>query len=107
MMGDHATWVPDIAKCMQTAREVASAMAYLHGQNMLHSDLNGNNILLSMSDQNELVAKVHLCPGWKAYVKVFPVSTSRKMPMEASASKSSLGGLEGKGEALRASKELS
>lgn len=38
--------VPDLQRIVRIAKDVASAMAYLHGQNVLHGDLNGNNILL-------------------------------------------------------------
>lgn len=41
-------------KALTTAREVAGAMEYLHSQNVLHGDLNGNNILL---------AGAHITPG--------------------------------------------
>jgi serine/threonine protein kinase len=41
-------------KALTTAREVAGAMEYLHSQNVLHGDLNGNNILLTGA---------HVAPG--------------------------------------------
>lgn len=36
----------------QTARELASAMCYLHGRGMLHGDLNGCNVLLSSTSRD-------------------------------------------------------
>lgn len=44
----------NLVKALATAREVAGAMEYLHSQNVLHGDLNGNNILL---------AGAHVGPG--------------------------------------------
>ncbi|KAK9810348.1 hypothetical protein WJX72_009180 [[Myrmecia] bisecta] len=37
---------PDLMRIIRTAIEIAGAMAYLHSMDILHSDLNGNNILL-------------------------------------------------------------
>lgn len=52
-------------KALTTAREVAGALEYLHSQNVLHGDLNGNNILLAgapvsqdRQDQRGFTAKV-------------------------------------------------
>ncbi|KAI8471136.1 MAG: kinase-like domain-containing protein [Monoraphidium minutum] len=61
--GGGARGVPDVAKVVRLARGVASAMAYLHSENVLHGDLNGNNILLvspqpGEGDPSELVPKV-------------------------------------------------
>jgi len=55
-----ACWIPDVQKCVQTAAEVASAMAHLHSRDIVHNDLNGNNVLLSKSSQSDdrIVAKV-------------------------------------------------
>ena len=54
-------WVPDVPKILQTAAEIAGAMAYLHSHDVLHSDLNGNNILLSSGDDSlDFTAKVGL-----------------------------------------------
>ena len=53
------TWVPDIQKCIQTAVEIASAMAYLHSCDILHSDLSANNILLAKHD-GRIMAKVSI-----------------------------------------------
>ena len=53
--------MPDVPKILQTAAEVAEAMAYLHSHDVLHSDLNGNNILLSSGgpdDSPDFTAKV-------------------------------------------------
>ena len=54
-------WIPDLQKCVQTAIEIASAMAFLHQNNILHSDLTSSNVLLSRDDSRcgtALVAKV-------------------------------------------------
>jgi serine/threonine protein kinase len=37
----------NLLRAVITAREVAGALEYLHSQNVLHGDLNGNNILLA------------------------------------------------------------
>lgn len=37
---------PNMINIMRTATEIAGAMTYLHSLDILHSDLNGNNILL-------------------------------------------------------------
>ena len=44
----------------QTAYEIAAAMCYLHGKDILHGDLCGGNILLSASSRDErgFIAKV-------------------------------------------------
>jgi serine/threonine protein kinase len=52
--GPNAHWVSNVQKCVNTAAEIASAMAYLHSKAILHNDLNGNNVLLT----DTLVAKV-------------------------------------------------
>jgi len=48
---------------VRTASDIAAAMTYLHGQNVLHGDLNGNNILLvganpRPGDDRDFLAKV-------------------------------------------------
>lgn len=45
---------------LRTALEIASAMSYCHGLNILHGDLTGNNVLLVSSnrDPRGFVAKV-------------------------------------------------
>ena len=53
----------DVRHVLATAREIASAMTYLHSQNVLHGDLNGNNILLvgstpTAADDRDFSAKV-------------------------------------------------
>jgi serine/threonine protein kinase len=45
--GAPLTGQVNMLKALMTAREVAGAMEYLHSQNVLHGDLNGNNILLT------------------------------------------------------------
>lgn len=52
-------------KALTTAREISGALEYLHSQNVLHGDLNGNNILLAGTpatpggqDQRGFTAKV-------------------------------------------------
>lgn len=37
---------PNMINILRTATEIAGAMTYLHSLDILHSDLNGNNILL-------------------------------------------------------------
>ena len=37
---------PNMLNVLRTAIEIAGAMSYLHSLDILHSDLNGNNILL-------------------------------------------------------------
>lgn len=56
-----ACWVPDVQKCVQTAAEIASAMAYLHENDILHNVLCPNNVLLSKVSQggDRVVAKVN------------------------------------------------
>lgn len=51
---------PDIAAILNTAWEIAGAMAYLHQQGILHGDLTGGNVLLSSNDKDSrgFVAKV-------------------------------------------------
>jgi len=53
----------DVRHVLATSREIASAMTYLHSQNVLHGDLNGNNILLvgstpTAADDRDFSAKV-------------------------------------------------
>ena len=36
----------------ETAKEIASALAYLHSLNILHGDLSGGNILLTSSNKD-------------------------------------------------------
>lgn len=44
--GDSHAGAPNMVNIMRTAIEIAGAMTYLHSLDILHSDLNGNNILL-------------------------------------------------------------
>jgi len=58
-----ARWVPDVQKCVRTAAEIASAMAFLHSKDILHSDLSSSNVLLSKqavpgTQDDRTVAKV-------------------------------------------------
>lgn len=41
---------PDIPAVLDTAKDIASAMQYLHAKNMLHGDLSSNNVLLTSAD---------------------------------------------------------
>ncbi|KAL3144130.1 hypothetical protein ABBQ32_003920 [Trebouxia sp. C0010 RCD-2024] len=43
----------DLESIIITAIEIASAMAYLHGLDILHGDLSGNNILLACNSDDE------------------------------------------------------
>lgn len=49
----HSLFEVNYKALVLTAREVASAMVYLHGRNILHGDLTGNNVLLASSDKDE------------------------------------------------------
>lgn len=50
---------PDMRAILQTAREVARGMRYLHSMNEIHGDLSSNNILLAVGDNARgFVAKV-------------------------------------------------
>ena len=53
-----------LAFCRATAREIASAMSYLHSLDILHGDLSGGNILLASSDidARNFTAKVTSTP---------------------------------------------
>jgi serine/threonine protein kinase len=50
----------DIGAVLATAREIASALAHLHGHNILHGDLTGSNVLLTSAqgDARGFTAKV-------------------------------------------------
>ena len=52
----------DACCCRETAKEIASALAYLHSLNILHGDLSGGNILLTSSnkDPRKFTCKVSL-----------------------------------------------
>ena len=53
---------------MRTAIEIAGAMTYLHSLDILHSDLNGNNILLiSNTGIDDRPFSVKVC--WKSFQK--------------------------------------
>ncbi len=41
----------DYAPLLATAREIASAMCYLHSCRIVHSDLSSNNVLLASSEK--------------------------------------------------------
>lgn len=78
--------MPGVQKYVQTAAEVASAMAFLHSKDVLHSDLSSSNVLLSKQaaeggQEACTVAKVgsdvlppappppsHLVPPWELYM---------------------------------------
>ncbi|DBB02594.1 hypothetical protein WJX82_002554 [Trebouxia sp. C0006] len=49
----NAQTKPNMKAIRATALEIAAALAYLHGLNLLHGDLTGGNILLSSSNVNE------------------------------------------------------
>lgn len=43
---------PDLPSILETAKEIAAALAYLHKVDVLHGDLTGNNILLASSHKD-------------------------------------------------------
>lgn len=43
---------PNLIAVLQTMQEVAAAMQYLHGHDILHGDLTGGNVLLTASDKD-------------------------------------------------------
>jgi serine/threonine protein kinase len=57
-----------------TAKEIASAMIFLHKENILHGDLSGGNVLLVSSDKDQE-------RGW--YAKVGDFGLSRVLTAEA------------------------
>lgn len=54
--------LPDMAKVLETALDVARAMVHLHSENILHSDLKARNVLLKSGggagSARDFVAKV-------------------------------------------------
>lgn len=56
---------PNMINILRTATEIAGAMSYLHSLDILHSDLNGNNILLISNtgiDDRPFSVKVYSMP---------------------------------------------
>lgn len=49
----HSLFESDFKAILSTAKEVASAMCYLHGRNILHGDLSSNNVLLGTSEKDD------------------------------------------------------
>lgn len=43
----------NLVPILATAKEIASAMSYLHARNILHGDLTSNNVLLTSSEKDE------------------------------------------------------
>ena len=55
---------PNMINILRTATEIAGAMSYLHSLDILHSDLNGNNILLiSNTGIDDRPFSVKVIPG--------------------------------------------
>ena len=56
---------PDLFAVYATARDIASAMAYLHSQGIIHGNLQGDSLGLAKSsqDQRGFVVKV-CCSPW-------------------------------------------
>jgi serine/threonine protein kinase len=52
----HSLFDADYSVMLKLAKEVASAMAYLHSLNILHGDLTGNNVMLMLSSGTEMDA---------------------------------------------------
>lgn len=51
---------PDLKAILPTAREIAGALSYLHAKNILHGDLTGSNVLLTVTAEGHR--------GWMAKV---------------------------------------
>eukprot|EP00878_Enallax_costatus_P031151 GHUV01034037.1.p1 GENE.GHUV01034037.1~~GHUV01034037.1.p1 ORF type:complete len:246 (-),score=43.52 GHUV01034037.1:207-944(-) len=51
---------PDLKAILPTAREIAGALSYLHSKNILHGDLTGSNVLLTVTAEGSR--------GWMAKV---------------------------------------
>mmetsp|Transcript_15843 Transcript_15843/g.44327 ORF Transcript_15843/g.44327 Transcript_15843/m.44327 type:complete len:634 (-) Transcript_15843:108-2009(-) len=63
-------WALNMQKVLRAAYQVASAMAYVHSRNIIHSDLTANNILMQFHATEGFIAKVadfgiaqNLAPG--------------------------------------------
>eukprot|EP00878_Enallax_costatus_P010057 GHUV01010498.1.p1 GENE.GHUV01010498.1~~GHUV01010498.1.p1 ORF type:complete len:719 (+),score=216.73 GHUV01010498.1:179-2335(+) len=57
---------PDLKAILPTAREIAGALSYLHSKNILHGDLTGSNVLLTVTAEGSR--------GWMAKVSDFGLS---------------------------------
>ena len=49
----HSLFDADFVIMMKVAKEIASAMAYLHSLNILHGDLTGNNVMFIGTGMDE------------------------------------------------------
>ncbi len=58
---DNTGMVLDIHAACETLREVASAMEYLHNLDILHADLNGNNVLLVSCNRGSRRCTAKVC----------------------------------------------
>lgn len=59
-MKQGSRYEPDLKVILPTAREIASALSYLHSKNILHGDLTGSNVLLTVTAEGNR--------GWMAKV---------------------------------------
>lgn len=57
---------PDLKVILPTAREIAGALSYLHSKNILHGDLTGSNVLLTVTAEGHRgwMAKVGCQHSW-------------------------------------------
>jgi len=68
-LGGDPSAPPDFKAVLATARDIASALEYIHGMGILHGDLSSNNVLLTT---------VHNSRGFKAVVNDFGLSRLSK-----------------------------
>ena len=61
--GDSSLLIPKVTFILETLRDIASGMEFVHSYNILHSDLTAGNVLLDSTDagvqgNRNFVAKV-------------------------------------------------
>lgn len=80
---------PNLIAVLQTLQEIAAAMHYLHGHDIVHGDLTGGNVLLTSSEKDArgFSAKVvdfglsRIC-GERGYLKTKTLGCAEYMPPE-------------------------
>lgn len=80
---------PNLIAVLQTLQEIAAAMHYLHGHDIVHGDLTGGNVLLTSSEKDArgFTAKVvdfglsRIC-GERGYLKTKTLGCAEYMPPE-------------------------